>query len=516
VTVTLNQKAITSASVNAGVTKVYDGTGNFTAVALTPNASGILGGDTVTATADGTVENANVGATKAFTATGVTLGGTDAGYYSLAADKVSGNVAITKASATGVSQEYPVVNGLAKDYSFDLSKLLPSISSTQEYGNVTYAIASTSNANSVLTASPTNSDIVNGKLTLKVANVADKDKTATVTISITTDNFTVANVVITVKTVDKIPLTISNVTMAERVYNGSAYAYTGTPTFTNTTDNKVVTGIIFTKEYEGRNGTSYTKSETAPTNAGEYNLILTVSGASAATYAGTLTVPFAITQKEVTVKAKDKDILVGVEIPSLANPALNTDYTVAGFIGNDTLTGTVSMSYTGTPDNTKHGSYPITISGGTASDNYTVKYENGTLTISIDVSLITAAITAANNAKGGIATYDTAASSVPNGTKFVTTAEMSTLNTAIQTATAAKATCTTLAQVQAAVKALDDAVANFKAAIKTGTYTAPSGGGDSGGSDSGSGSGSDSSSGGTVTPPPTTITPTNPNPPTTG
>ncbi|MEG0944842.1 MAG: YDG domain-containing protein, partial [Angelakisella sp.] len=399
VTVTLNQKAITSASVNAGATKVYDGTGNFTAVALTPNASGILGGDTVTATADGTVENANVGATKTFTATSVNLGGAQAGYYSLAASAVSGNVAITKASATGVSQEYPVVNGLAKDYTFDLSKLLPSISATQEYGNVTYAVGTVGNANGVLTAVPTSSDIVNGKLTLKVASVADKDKTATVTISITSDNFTVTNAVITVKTVDKIPLTISNVTMAERVYNGSAYAYIGTPTFTNTTDNTAVTGVSFTKEYEGRNGTSYTKSETAPTNAGEYNLILTVSGASAATYAGTLTVPFAITQKEVTVKAKDKDILVGAEIPSLANPVPDTDYTVAGFIGTDTLTGTVSMSYTGTPDNTKHGSYPITISGGTASDNYTVKYENGTLTISIDVSLITAAITAADNAK---------------------------------------------------------------------------------------------------------------------
>ncbi|MEG0944741.1 MAG: YDG domain-containing protein, partial [Angelakisella sp.] len=480
VTATLNKKAITSATVTAGATKVYDGTNSLIGVAL-ENLQALESGDTVTATADGAVADANVDATKAFTATSVTLAGAQAGYYSLAADKVSGNAAITKASLTGVSQEYPVVKTLAKDYSFDLSKLLPSIAPTQEYGNVTYAVASTGNANSVLTAVPTNSDIAKGKLTLKVASVAEKDQTATVTISITTDNFTVTNAVITVKTVDKIPLTISCVAMMERVYNGSAYAYTGTPTFTNTTDHKAVTGVSFTKEYEGRNTTVYTTSETAPTNAGEYNLILTVSGASAETYAGTLTVPFAITQKEVTVKAKDRDILVGAEIPSLANPVPDTDYTVAGFIGTDTLGGTVSMSYTETPDNTQHGFYPITISGGTASDNYSVKHENGTLTISIDVSLITAAITAANNTKGGIATYDTAASSVAYGTKFVTTAEMSALNTAIQTATDAKASCTTLAQVQAAAKALDDAVADFKAAIKTGTYTAPSGGGSTGG-----------------------------------
>lgn len=405
-----------------------------------------------------------------------------------AANSTAVSFTIAQASATGVSQEYPVFKTLAKEYSFDLSKLLPSIASTQEYGNVTYAVGTVGNTDSVLTAVPTNSDIANGKLTLKVASVADKDKTATVEIQITTDNFTVTNAVITVKTVDKTPLTISGVAMSERVYNGSAHAYTGTPTFTNTTDNNAVTGVSFTKEYEGRAGTVYTKSETAPTNAGKYNLILTVSGISADTYDGTLTVPFAITQKEVTIKAKDKDILAGEEIPSLANPVLDTDYTVAGFIGTDTLTGTVSMSYTGTPDNTKHGSYPINISSGTVSDNYTVKYETGTLTISIEVSLITAAITAADNAKGGIATYDTAAV-VPTGTKFVTTAEMSTLNTAIQTATDAKATCTTLAQVQAAAKALDDAVANFKAAIKTGTYTAPSGGdGDGSGSSSGGGS----------------------------
>ncbi|MEG2146674.1 MAG: hypothetical protein RRY06_08600, partial [Lachnospiraceae bacterium] len=112
----------------------------------------------------------------------------------------------------------------------------------------------------------------------------------------------------------------------------------------------------------------------------------------------------------------------------------------------------------------------------------------------------------ADNAKGGIAIYDTAASSVENGTKFVTTSEMSTLNTAIQTATNAKASCTTLEQVQAAAKALDDAVADFKAAIKTGTYTAPSGGGSTGG-------GSDSSSGISST---TSTTSTNPSAPSTG
>ncbi|WP_313523760.1 S-layer homology domain-containing protein [Anaerotignum sp.] len=95
VTVTLNPKAITSATVVAGVTKVYDGTNNFTNVGLTLN-NDVLDGDTVTATASGTVDNKNVGAGKAFTATSVVLSGTDADYYSLAANAVSGSLEVTK------------------------------------------------------------------------------------------------------------------------------------------------------------------------------------------------------------------------------------------------------------------------------------------------------------------------------------------------------------------------------------------------------------------------------------
>ncbi|MEG2257231.1 MAG: hypothetical protein RSC19_03170, partial [Lachnospiraceae bacterium] len=293
-------------------------------------------------------------------------------------------------------------------------------------------------------------------------------------------------------------------------YTGSVQTgYTGTAVCKNgTTDVTSACGTLVYTYYKstGEGQWDATGSTTAPTDVGTYKLVVSVADSNETYTGSSAEIIFAITQKEVTVKAKDRDILVGAEIPSLANPVPDTDYTVAGFIGTDTLGGTISMSYTGTPDNTQHGSYPITISGGTASDNYSVKHENGTLTISIDVSLITAAITAANNTKGGIATYDTAASSVAYGTKFVTTAEMSALNTAIQTATDAKASCTTLAQVQAAAKALDDAVADFKAAIKTGTYTAPSGGGSTGG-------GSDSSSGISST---TSTTSTNPSAPSTG
>lgn len=77
----------------SSTSKVYDGTNSFTDVAL--NLTGAVSGDTVTATADGTAAGTDAG-THAFTATQTTLGGADAGYYSLAANAVSGSVTITE------------------------------------------------------------------------------------------------------------------------------------------------------------------------------------------------------------------------------------------------------------------------------------------------------------------------------------------------------------------------------------------------------------------------------------
>ena len=82
-------------STDSSATKEYDGTVDFSNVKLT--LTDVKSGDTVTATATGTAASVNVG-THAFTATSVALTPTSVGdhYYSLALDKVTGNVAITK------------------------------------------------------------------------------------------------------------------------------------------------------------------------------------------------------------------------------------------------------------------------------------------------------------------------------------------------------------------------------------------------------------------------------------
>ncbi|MBV7272479.1 Ig-like domain-containing protein [Clostridium sp. PL3] len=295
-TVTLNKKAITSAVVNSdtSASKEYDGTNSFTSIALT-TLEGVENDDNVQATADGTVTDVNVGTGKTFTAISVKLDGEDKDYYSLDNSAVSGNVSITQATATGVSQELQAVKGLEKEYTFDLTKLLPALSDGKSFGDITYTVGTVTDDYKVLAQNPTtDTDIVDGKITLKVANVVDKDKKAAIQIKVTSENYKDFTADLIVKTTDKLPLTIEAV-FTGRTYNGKPYAYTGTPTFKN--DEETVSGITYTAKYTGRDGTTYDESETAPTNVGKYNLILTVSGESANTYVATTTIGFEITEK---------------------------------------------------------------------------------------------------------------------------------------------------------------------------------------------------------------------------
>lgn len=315
VTVTLNKKAITSAMVNtsdASASKEYDGTNGFEGVALT-TLTDVESGDTVSAIANGTVTDVNAGTGKTFATTSITLGGDDKDYYSLDKGVVSGNVSITQATVTGVNQEIQVVKDLAREYTFDLTKLLPALSQGKSFGNITYTVGTVTNTGNILAQNPINSDIKDGKITLKVANVTDKDKTATIQIKVASKNYKDFTVDLTVKTIDKTPLTVEAV-FTGGTYNGKPYAYTGIPTFRNGT--KPVSGITYTAKYVGKDGTTYDESEAAPTNAGKYNLILTVSGESANTYAGTTTIGFEITKKQITAKPNDASIKSNASFPA--------------------------------------------------------------------------------------------------------------------------------------------------------------------------------------------------------
>ena len=93
--------AITPATITAvaglSATKVYDGTTSATAVTSGATFTGAFSGDNLTVTASSAnFSDRNVGTGKALTATGLTLGGADAGNYSFAVASATGTGTITQ------------------------------------------------------------------------------------------------------------------------------------------------------------------------------------------------------------------------------------------------------------------------------------------------------------------------------------------------------------------------------------------------------------------------------------
>ena len=90
---------------------------------------------------------------------------------------------------------------------------------------------------------------------------------------------------------------------------------------------------------------------------------------------------FQIKKAVVTITVKNKTAYVGSTAPDLSAPELDKDYTVEGLFGEDALGGNLVLSYPTEPDMTQTGSAVIRASGAEASDNYTIQYVDGELSI---------------------------------------------------------------------------------------------------------------------------------------
>lgn len=357
-------KEVTVSSITA-TNRAYNGT---TVVALTGGVvNGVISGDTVSVDLSKAVANtadANVGNGKAVTITGVALDGADAANYTLTAQPTGVTVNITKASATAENGELTITNRLAKTYNVDLAELLPALETGKSYGDVSYTVAAY-DLQGYNSAAPTITDDVLS-VPVRSMNSSEEGSFGTITISFTTDNFTVSNATITVKRTNKATVTITGVTAASGLtYSGNAQAgYTGTPAvqgYTGTFD------VIYT----GTGNTTYGPSTTAPTNAGTYSVKITIPETHE-TLAGETTLNFTIAKAAVTITAEDKTAVEGD-----AKPAFT--YTVTGLKGTDKLTTAPTM--TCTVDMSKPGDYAITPSNAQAGDNYSIAYVAGKLTV---------------------------------------------------------------------------------------------------------------------------------------
>ena len=93
---------------------------------------------------------------------------------------------------------------------------------------------------------------------------------------------------------------------------------------------------------------------------------------------------FIIKKATITIAAKNRTEYVGKTAPELGEDS----YTVSGLFGDDQLTTKPTIKYVDAngneiaPDMTKTGETIISVSGAVASENYTISYTNGKLTVS--------------------------------------------------------------------------------------------------------------------------------------
>lgn len=311
------------------------------------------------------------------------------------------SLTVNKGVIAGVNQVFEVMSGYAKaDYSFDLTRLLPSPAAPLSLGTVQYSVASVTNTDGVLAAAPAGS--LSSTLQLNVANVAEAGKTAVIRVTVQSSNYADFTADITLRTIAKTPVSIA-VTMSGKSYDGQPCAFTGTPVITNQASGDTVTGLTPVVLYESTDGGSYS-SAAAPKDAGAYQLTLSVPE-NDPTYSGSSVFAFVIAPKQLIIKANDQAIKAG------GSPAAYT-YTVTGLVSGEALTAQPTL--TCAADLNVPGDYSIIPSGAQAGSNYTIAYQNGKLSVSAKSSA--KEITAISAPSGAVVTGTAISANAPADT----------------------------------------------------------------------------------------------------
>lgn len=169
-----------------------------------------------------------------------------------------------------------------------------------------------------------------------------------------------------------IPVTIGGITTNNKTYDGTTYAPTGTVTVTG---GSVPVGQLEWL-YESTDGGSY-HSSIAPTNAGSYKLTISVPDSNA-DYTGSEVFIFTIEKRQITLAADNKTVVKGASLPALTYTVENlpTGKTKADALSTEPVLACPAF------DGNTSSDYDITLTGGTATDNYTITTRtNGTLTV---------------------------------------------------------------------------------------------------------------------------------------
>lgn len=377
VTANITQKELTVSAGTLKFTKEYNGKTDATNPTGKLTLTEVVSGDTVSIKSGYTAayEDANVGTDKKVTLSGLTLDGADKDNYKLASAtlEVPGN-SITKATygdktATS-SAKYGTIGTL------DLSQYLVS--------DATVGQITTTDADSVLNDMPS----VAGKiLSYQLNNDANlKDKTATIKVHVTSNNYNDYDITVTVTVLDK--LTQNNFKFAEATqtknYGDSKFTYAATGAVDRST-------VTYSSSNQSVATVDAKTGEVTILKAGETTITAVATATdeyAAATKSYTLTVNKAkltVRPKSYTIRAGDPLPTPEVEYVGLKNndkakdvAKLDTGKKLDLEIKNADKTGTLENSST-------TGTYEIAFKETPtfqATDNYEIEVvATGTLTI---------------------------------------------------------------------------------------------------------------------------------------
>ena len=364
VTATISRAPVTITGVVVS-DKTYDGSTAAT-VTNAGTVEGVVPGDIVTAQAGAAqFTSADAGENITVVFSDFTITGEDAGNYILSGQPVNGQADIAKADYSGT----PLVNinvlinqEIATQGSLSVADFFTTVPAEAEITAVTPKAASNHIMGSV-TAAGGEITYTSG-VSLPTANLTD-----TYEVTISTKNYSDIKATLTFTTVDKTPVIVSGVAVADKTYDGKALTYTGTPA-AMTGDGKPVADSGFTYTWKDSEGHTL---NSAPKNVGSYTLTVAVVDDQ---YTGSVTLNCSISKAAVTITALDVSAPVGSKLPTFS-------YRVAGLAEGESLK--TEPTLTCAADMNKAGVYAIKASGAEVPEggNYhdTITYVDGKLTV---------------------------------------------------------------------------------------------------------------------------------------
>ncbi len=350
---------VTPRQVNPSITgtahKEYDGTTNVTDGQLFITLEGVVTGDDVTATATSyAYDNANAGENKTITASGIALGGADAGNYELSSTTATTTGTITKSQPT-----IAFAGGYNPSKDYD-GQTIPNPTAD----DLTITGANFSDVTFEWSATPKDA----GTYTL-TANIPETDNTA----AASTSPLTV--------TISKATLTATSATVASKPYDG--------------TDTAIVTGVTFTGLVNGETlalGTDYTatgKFDSASAGTGK-SVTVTVTLADTAKANNYDLTPNTTTATSTITKASSTITTAPTATGITYGQALSDSALTGGgaVSGDTTIAGTWNWTAPDTKPNAGTAQYEVTFMPTDTN------YDTATVNVTVTVAKATPTLTA--------------------------------------------------------------------------------------------------------------------------